>query len=771
MNRKNLRLSKVLLVFLIVAINGNVIKFFGNNIFEHRANCEEKASNFHENGLEFDESNFKVQGFELKVFKKGGKFKLLYKDNRTGAQFIFDLTSKDDVKYNSIFFGCPAEDCSGKPHVLEHLLASPVADRLLHKYKSLSPKEFNGITNEFGFYFLINRSIFDLENLEDIFKELKKPTFLTDDEETFKQEVYNKYYKNDTGRLYNEVLTEKSSKEENFYNMHRLRKFNFGGEPEKVSKLKINELKSFYEQYVHPSNMLCSFCCGNDPEKIKEVLNLVQNNFLKYYKKTTIPLDYKLNVDEKNKFIFKTLEGCPELFKAMSSDGKKHSYKYAANIWFGLDNFNIYEKDSLFVKSAILECIDSIRKEIESLGYEVAAIDADEVLKGRLNFKLFGNKKEKFVKHVLEDSARKILKKFSEVLKEFDRYSSKDEVFKTNKLVGDEYFDSIKFQRFDKYRKIYDFYYLNYFAYVMHKNPFSDKVFQIKDGEILDDETNFRTNFMNNIFNVFDKVSNNEIFCIDVFEKSDEKNSNSKENNNENLRDVKLKIKNYKDYGVFRFVENYLLYYVLNPKLKKLGLSYRTLTRAPYVGGFPQIQTNEGSFQSINNFLTKEFYKKIKDFDFNKYDFNKMVVNYAEDLKENLEKFIGCLKVLKEFREMLEQLRNNNACNFSRQDVVLKISKIFNEVEHLVFFNEKQDYLDYKNNEESFKKTYVNYLDNYLNNDEQYERFYSEIFKYFDYKINIFKKLISEFKAKLEDCANLNSKEVLKSIKSCEFQK
>ncbi len=276
--------------------------------FEQKVFCESESVKTQDfKNVKEEKEGYEVDGFKSYLYKKNGNEMLLYQDVKTKAFIIFNLSRfNDKTSYESkIFFNCPSSNDKGEVHALEHLLASPVLDKLAEKYKSISYKDFNGITIREGLYFVLNNSIFNkkklgdgLENLKFLFDELKKPSFYKDDK-IFKREVYNKQEDGTiTGRMFFEMANKKGKDSsicaQDYDDEYRSRFFYPGGDVKEIPNLNSKSIEKLYEEYIHASNCLMIFNVGDNFEIIKQVLEFAKKNFLDYYKKKDIEVNHKI---------------------------------------------------------------------------------------------------------------------------------------------------------------------------------------------------------------------------------------------------------------------------------------------------------------------------------------------------------------------------------------------------------------------------------------------------------------------------------------------
>ena len=711
----------------------------------------------------FNENEFKLNGFNLKVLKKGDSYKLHYTHQQTNAQFVFDLNNKFE-RYSSIFFGCPPTDDKGKAHALEHLLASVVSQKLLKKYGVVDPKHFNGNASEYGFCFLISNSIFDLELLENILKELKNPKFLRDKEKIFKKEIHNNYKKDSkAGRMYHEMLnneTAKDFKKIDHRKLNDVRFYNHGGKSEEILKINFKEMEDFFKTYIHPSNMLASFSCFNSSKQIKEVLEFFNENYLKNYSSKNINLNYGLKPNE-SFYKFVQWDERSEIFRGIDSK----QYNYCARVAFNCENFSLNEKNSLNIKTGLLYSI--LKDEIEKLGYSTVEIDSDGVLKDRFILKFYGNDKSKFSEQALKENSKQILKSTVEFLEKALEYPPNREIyFNFNKVLGEEYYKSTSFNRADKYRKIYDMYDICFLSFVKYKTPFSDKIFKIQNDEIVDDFNNEKQNFEDNFISSLKKLINSNFLFIDFFEKA-KINSNVSKKPSE--KKINFKINNYKNNDVLRFTEYVLFKNILNNKIDSHGLSYENLKNSPYVGDYPCLKENDSSFESVDKFLKENFKKLIKKFNFNELFFEIELRNYANKLKKEIFDSEQILRYLKANKDFILENKDKKDIVFSRQKFVDDLHKKIKDFK--ILFDKKEDYFEFKQKKDLFKKKYEDYFKNNLNSDDNYSLFFKEFEEYVDYQTDLFNKVLQNLKEKLNNVKFLNYLDVKKSVESVTYIK
>lgn len=758
----NKKLRTLILVSVcLLTFNLNVKKFKNSNFAKAQI-----LSFKDENGSvkNLNEDEFKLNGFDLKVLKKGDFYKLHYTHFKTNAQFVFDLNNGYE-QFSSIFFGCPPTDNKGKGHALEHLLASVIIKKLLKKYNSVGPKHFNGNANEYGFWFLINNSVFDFDLLENILKELKDPKFLRDKEKTFKREVHNKN-KNDVkmGRMFHEMLNNETVtdfKKMDFRNLDDVRFYNYGGKSEEILKISFKEMEEFFKTYIHPSNMLVSFSCLNDSKQIKDVLEFFEKNYLNKFSKKTVNLNYSLKNGES---FYKSIpwDERSDIFKGIDSK----SYNYCARVCLDCENFNLNEKNALNIKAGIF--VSFLKEEVNRLGYESVELDSDEILKGRVVLKFYGNDKTKFYENVLKENSKSILKSLTDFLEKALEYPpNRDVILNLDKVLAEEYYQSMPFNTPKRYRRLYKMYDTCFLSFVKHKTPFSDKIFKIQNNEILDDFQTEKQNFEENFLGSLKKLIDSNFVFIDFFEKT--KMPYSVVNNSDG-RKIMFKINKFKNADVFRFTEYVLFKNILNNKIESYGLSYKNLKNSNYVGDYPSLKENFSSFEAVNKFLSKNFEKLIKDFDFSELFFELELKYYAQKIKADIFKAEQILNILKSNKRFIEQNKHRSDIVFGRQKIVEDLRKIFKEFE--ILFDKKEDYENYKNNKNKFKQKYKNYFDNdNLNKDKDYSLFFKEFEEFVDYETKLFESVLENLNVKIKNIKNLKYSDVKESIESVKYIK
>ena len=716
----------------------------------------------------YKRKKYECANYDLYFIRKGEQEWVHYINRKSKIQFLF--TDKSDI--NTIFLKCPTYNDKGLSHIIEHLFGSVISNKLLKRYGSVSHKHFNGETIDHGFYFRMIDSLVDKTNLGYIIDELQNPTFLRDNKETFNREAYSKKDNMIRGRVYHEVLNNELSNNSDVNSLKNLRNFDHGGKPEDVKTVTLEEVENFYHSYVRPDNILCCFGFKDDEKKIKEILGLFDERYSKQKaNKTASNFDYKLRVDEKNKYSYREWDKNSRIFRQHDERGNNSGlYRYVANVCFDIENLNLAQKDTLNLYSLALMFYDDLTKFVKRLGYDFVKVDTDDLLKGKIVFSLYGSNSEKFKKEALESNIFSLLDEVDKFLNKYVKpFAEENDGFCVlNKLADDKLLDGNFFNQKNKYKKHFDIYDLFYYSFNKYGTPFSNKVFDIRDGEIIDNKGIATENFKDNIWNIFKSFNFNKdkILYIDVFKKTDI----DKKNNGSLLNPTPLVIKNYKNKYYFRFVEDFILGQVLNHRIRSLGLSYRTLLKAPYIGGSPLCIANPESRKSIEVFLNGEGIKSIKDFDFNEIFFREEIVEYLKNLESGIAKVKRLLELLKLNKNEVEKFKLQNLDVLNKEELFTKLKKEVDDFD--IFFDDKETYEEHKKNvleyENWFKYNVKNASISRVEEIKKEKRneFYDYYLKYIEYNENVFNRILEDLNDRKNNIDNIKYNDAVDVIKS-----
>ncbi len=215
--------------------------------------------------------------------------------DQTNASIVY--ISNDDIdKFMSISFNTPAEDDSGKPHILEHLVL-----KKSKKYRTenlIVKVSEESLVNYAQAFTLPDRTVFPFSssndkefiNVMDFYLDcIFNPAFYNEPE-LFKKEVWRYIYneKEDAlevnGVVLSEMLGYLTNPEQYLYiqaanslfrdtNM----KYNYAGYPTEIIKLTNQDIINYHAKYYHPSNC-CIVIYGNGD--ISTHLSFIDENYL-----------------------------------------------------------------------------------------------------------------------------------------------------------------------------------------------------------------------------------------------------------------------------------------------------------------------------------------------------------------------------------------------------------------------------------------------------------------------------------------------------------
>ena len=764
----------------------SILPLLASKNFEQKVFCESngvKTQDF--KNVKEEKEGYEVDGFKSYLYKKNGNEILLYQDVKTKAFIIFNLSRfNDKTSYESkIFFNCPSSNDKGEVHALEHLLASPVLDKLAEKYKSISYKQFNGVTIREGLYFTLNNSIFSekklgdgLENLKFLFDELKQPSFYKDGE-IFKREVYNKQENGTiTGRMYFEMANKKGKDSlicaQGCDDVYRSRFFYSGGDVNEIPNLNSKSMEKLYEEYIHPSNCLMIFNVGGGFETIKQILEFTKKNYLGYYEKKDIEVNYKTK--KNSKIIYSKIDKNSDVFK----HGNDAS-RYAAKVCFDAKDFSGEQKDILnFEGTNMIDVL--LKDEIEKMGYSSVENSSEDIYNGRFYLNFHGDNPEQFEESLLKRNAREILEKLNKKIKDFlGNYDSSQNMLKmlknSNSLFRDGVFSGDKAIKSGRYRNFRKFEDVLFTSFALYGEPFSEKVLQIENGNIIEDKESVFENVEKEVLKkeILNTLSEKNISFVNVYEQSDVSKKKEKSNDSENF--IPIKLTNYnlngkESYDLFRFAEYILFKFLINPAINDKGLSYKIVKAAPYFKSRPFCDAPTESINSIKSYLnSKEFKEKIDKFKLNEPTFVREISKYSKILLEDFSSTQKCVNYLQSFRtKLLEKLNElNGRAIFNKAEMLNEIEENIKECN--VLFVEKDDYRDALRKEKEFKKSFKK--DMKKNKNEENKEFLILLSEYISYKITLFNASEKEIKNRIDNIKKLNLKDVNESLKSVKILK
>ena len=759
----------------------SILPLLASRNFEQKVFCESESVKTQDfKNVKEGKTGYEVDGFKSYLYKKNGNEMLLYQDVKTKAFIIFNLSRfNDKTSYESkVFFNCPSSNDKGEVHALEHLLASPVLDKLAEKYKSISYKEFNGVTIREGLYFVLDNSIFNekklsdgLENLKFLFDELRKPSFYKDGE-IFKREVYNKQ-KNGTitGRMFFEMANKKDKDSpicvKDYDDVYRSRFFYSGGDVKEIPKINSKSIEKIHKNYIHPSNCLMIFNVGSNIKDIKKILEFSKKNYLDFYNEKEIKVNYKTKGN--NKFILSKIDKNSDVFKYGNNDAE---YKYAAKVCFDVKDFSGEQKDVLnFERTNLIEVL--LKDKIEKMGYSAVGSSSEDIRKGRFYLKFYGNNSEKFEESLLKRNAREILKEFNIAIKECSKdlenfqnilkmITDSNSLLRNGVFSDDETIKSVKYRKYPKFENaIFE-------SFAIYGEPFSEKLFQIENGKIKENKSSVLQNVKDEFFDkeILNILSGKGISFVDVYEQSTV--SKEKENSDDSDKFAPFELTKYnlngkESYDLFRFTEYILFKFLINPAINDKGLSYKIVKAAPYFKSRPFCDAPTESIKSIKSYLnSKEFKEEFDKFELNEPTFAREISKYSKILLEDYSSAQKCVNFLKSFRKnLLDKLNElNGRAIFNKAEMLNEIDENIKECN--VLFVKKKNYEKALEKEKEFKEKFKE--DVKKNKNEENKEFLILLSQYISFKIRLFIDSEKEIKNRIKETEKLNFIKMLMNL-------
>lgn len=404
-----------ILIYSGVLANGGVLVFATQNKENGEVvlNAQEKAEqdpfnkegNHRKNNAEifknFNIKDFEIPGFKLEVYFKLGIPILFYEHEITKAKFIFipidGLEEKQIANFkNVINFSGSFKDNKGITHILEHCLAREAYLKLKDE-KDLFSMNL-AVTDEKGLSFYYKNSPKTNLVLNSILNAIKENAVLKNKPKVFEAEK-------------NRVLQEQMVKYNSQYIMETLEEqlekdfYWEAGNPDEIKTVKLEDVMKRYEEQIHPSNMLSVNYVNLDSNKIKEILNIFKESYLKFYN-------------------YKKIDAPVKEFKKISKYRKINKY-------FDCNMFNFDYNGALFKKS----------KEVK-LGKFVCQVDLDVKEKEKSSRLIKNLGKVLITPDVVEklginsfvESLGYLKIKFEDRLYSFELYGNSPELFEEAKL-------------------------------------------------------------------------------------------------------------------------------------------------------------------------------------------------------------------------------------------------------------------------------------------------------------------------------------------------
>ena len=239
--------------------------------------------------------------------KEKGAVIYVFKHEKSGAQMVY-VGTEDRHKYFNVVIKTPADDNTGKNHILEHSVLSGS-----QKFPSKSPfftmlgTSINTFSNALTYldhtaYPFSSQNDKDFDNLYQVYLDAVLAPNVIKDENILKREGWGYDYDAKTKKLsykgivYNEMkgsLSSPGSKLHIASNRALFANTKFanisGGDPEAIRTLSYKALVDNYNKYYHPSNML--FCLYGKMD-IQSKMKYLNDNYLNQYTAKQITVDY-----------------------------------------------------------------------------------------------------------------------------------------------------------------------------------------------------------------------------------------------------------------------------------------------------------------------------------------------------------------------------------------------------------------------------------------------------------------------------------------------
>ncbi len=318
---------------------------------------EKKVNQMIEKFTKHNEQDFKVEGFSLNIYKKDGFPFLEYVHDKTKARIMFVLANtnydKNSFTKDKYLFRAFSANDYGLVNFLKSCLFQDLKMDFNRFYKK-DPKSYFDVWlyDVKGLEIIISPIENDQQFMENMFQKIKSPVAFQKPEffEVVKRAVINevsnlgnKTKKDDFGRSTYPIL----------------------GFADEIEKITMNDVKKFYDDYIHPSNFFVTKTISDfNPNEMKQFLKLIEKEYLNDYSYKKIEVKYPLR--DENRYWIQT--------KEISKDNSNELYgnKYTADVRFDFKKLqlNAKQKDAL----VLLSLDESFEKELEnfivSLGYK-----------------------------------------------------------------------------------------------------------------------------------------------------------------------------------------------------------------------------------------------------------------------------------------------------------------------------------------------------------------------------------------------------------------
>ena len=647
----------------------------------------------------YDKTQYMVEGFKVYPFRKDGVVFLYYIHENTNFQAIVPLEKQ---RFTSLQFSMSPENDEGEAHLMEHTLTSTIFEKLADKLGFVNPDMFKAQTDDYGFYYLILNEILDSDVLKWICQQLINPDFLND----------KNFFNAEKKRVFHEIKNKEVSQKDAPLFLKYLNKYKNGGVSEEILKNTHEKMVELWKQYIRPNNALLILSVGDDPEKIKKFLKTIDEEFLqKAPNNEAVNIKSPLKATEQH---VKVSKDSP-VFKGVRDWNRniREDIKYIGSVCFDVKNLSLEEKDALNLWANVLESLTGLPEKIKEKGYEFSCYDGSEILNEEIVINLYGKTGDKFSVPTLTSNVKNILKEVGRTFSTLDKdFSNGEEILVgSNQLINKTYIENGSFSSLDKYRKDYDLYKLFFFSKSKYKTPISDKIFKIRNGEMVDNKQEIEKNVRENVKTVLQTLADQPVKYVSVVEKSDK----IKEKPKEDL----LKLTNYRikgcdgDNNLFRFIE-YILRMKANRKVESLGLSYKGLLKAPYFNGNLMCIAHKQSKEDIDNYLNGDFKNEIREYDLKKAQFDLEKVSYKETLSREIKRAANLREILGTYYKIVTRCVQNNLVLSNKYSLFIKLK---NKLQKLgVIFDTEEEFLNYRKKIKEFEEGFDYHYNHQENN-------------------------------------------------------
>lgn len=791
-------LIKMFGVFVVLAlVNSSVVLAKKNQKkVEQKALTNKEKEELINNSLKLNEQKFKnfnqkdyeVEGFSLKVYFKNFIPILYYEHNKTKAKIVLipTFSQYDGVDFlkGNTFFNLPVTNEKGINHVLEHCISSPKAAELVVKNLNKCPDEMlkktmkaNAHTGNNFLYFDYSNNLFKTNEKEfkDIYDFLANPSFFKDD----------KLFKTEIKRILNEIKLNRSRTGPDFFiefsALREKRKFSVLGSYEVVKNTKLEDVKELFKNYIHPSNSLTINYLDLTPKDVKKYLTILKNNYFNKfsYKK---PLDLKYKLKNKKPLTLNNWTPKGDVFRIFENN---HICNYFAKVNYDLEDLNIKEKFNFDL--GFLEA--KVKNLAKSLGYLNCYYDNgwvnDETLREKTFFIEFvGDKKELFEEKVLKENSNKILnllKKETEKLKDEEilektqlRFiSKKEDVWKI--FADPTYFGSYS-----------DIEMLLKYSFSKTKEPFSKDVFKIKDNNVVFSKEEL-TNDIKQNFKALNQLIKTGPSYIDILKKDDNLTQDVFSKYKNITINIPIKFKKCDDIFLENAAKILFSDYLALDFFKK-GLGYTNVKTGYFYDGFTsQIFGDSKLRDEIFSYLKNEenFEKLISNFKVTNKDLEIFKKSYEKNVTQEVKELKNSLKKAKILKSNLEKLINGKITSFNTKEFggLTKNSTIsdlyaviFNRQIRFAVFSRNNSFNFYKNKDlvlnnykktEDYDKHFLKIMDSSKKEKalkkEDYEKFIKEVL---NPSVEIYSELLKMFEENLKKLDGLKGYDVKKLVKT-----